>query len=211
MAAIDHRCKTRFLAAQKFFDNDAATGIAKRLTRQHRLRSCASLFDRLRDDDTLAGSQTVGFDDDGGALLLNVFDRGSGVRKAAVSSSWNIAPHEKGFGEGLRALQLRSGAGRPKTAQAGLGELVDESGNQRRFRANDGQVDAGPDRKFQQTVEVLSADVNVGRASLQRRPRIAGGDKNFLHFWRLGCFPGERVFAPATANDHDFHGLVVLE
>jgi hypothetical protein len=47
---------------------------------------------------------------------------------------------EKIFGESLGAFELGGGLARAKAAQTGGLKAIDHTGNQRRFRSDDGQV-----------------------------------------------------------------------
>jgi hypothetical protein len=64
----------------------------------------------------------------------------------------------------------------PKTPQLGFLKGIDDAVRQRRFRADDGQVDVLGAGELDQPLPVAGRDVHV--LGIQRRPRVAGRDED---------------------------------
>jgi hypothetical protein len=88
-----------------------------------------------------------------------------------------VAGHEA-LGEILGGFKLRGFLGRAKNLQATGAENIDHAGCQRRFRADDGEVDLVLLGEISQGFRI--GDVDVFQLVLARRAGIAGGDVNFL-------------------------------
>ena len=115
-----------------------------------------------------------------------------------------MAPQEL-LGEGLRSLELRRRAPRPETFQAGLRELVDDAGHERRFGSDDRQVNLLRARERDQAGHVIGGDVDVAYLGFVRGAGIAGSDNDFGDSRGRGALPGQRVLAAASADDQYFH------
>ena len=109
-----------------------------------------------------------------------------------------MAGHEA-LGEILRAFELRGFLGRAEDLQAAGAEDVDDAGRQRRFRADDGEVDLVLLGEIGQRFRI--GDVEVFQLVLARRAGIAGGDQDLLQAGGLGEAPGQRVLATAGTDD----------
>ena len=66
------------------------------------------------------------------------------LEEALIVSGRNARLAAEVLGEALRAFELGRGLRRPEGADAGGSEIVDQSGNQRRFRSDDDEVDFFP-------------------------------------------------------------------
>ena len=62
--AIAHHQERKLFALQKFLQHDARAGLAQHLAAQHFFRGAQGFVFGLRDHHALAGSQSVGLDDD---------------------------------------------------------------------------------------------------------------------------------------------------
>ena len=99
------------------------------------------------------------------------------------------------------AFELSSSAaalGRPEDAQAAGAKDVDRAGGERRFRADDGEVDLLVERELGELGEVGDGDVLQMR--LERRAGIARRDEDGLDALALRQLPGQRVLAPAASR-----------
>lgn len=79
-------------------------------------------------------------------------------------------------------------------------ERIDHANHQRRFRANDSQVNLLVLGKAQQRRDIGYADSHVLQRGFQRGARVARGHKNGINQRRLRRFPRQRVLTPAVAN-----------
>jgi hypothetical protein len=104
-----------------------------------------------------------------------------------------VARHEA-LGEILGGFKLGSFLGRAEDLQTTGPENIHHASRQRRFRADDGEVDLVLLGEISQGFRV--GDIDVFQLVLARRAGIAGGDVN-LHTWSS---PGRGVFAAAGAD-----------
>ena len=144
-AAVADDHEARLLAVEELLDDDAAA--ARRGVAEHRLDGGVRFVARRRDDDALARGQAVGLDDDRQRRRVDVAMRGGGIVEDVVGRGRDrMALHER-LGERLRALELGGGLRRPEDAQAAGAKDVDRAGGERRFRADDGEVDLLVERR----------------------------------------------------------------
>jgi hypothetical protein len=108
-------------------------------------------------------------------------------------------PGHEALGEVLRAFELRGFLGRAEDLQAAGAEDVDHAGGERRFRADDGEVDLLLLGEVGEGLRI--GDVDVLQLVLARRAGVAGGDVDLLQAGGLGQAPGQRVFATAGTDD----------
>ena len=167
------------------------------------MAACASAR-RHGDDDALAGSQAVGLDDDGRALLVDVGMCCGRLGKSGEFRGRDVVAGHEVLGEILRGFELRGFLGRAENLQAAGAEDVDHAGGERRFRADDGEVDLVLLGEISQGFRV--GDVDVFQLVLARRAGVAGGDENLLQAGRLRQAPGHGVLAAAGTDDEEFHG-----
>ena len=66
-------------------------------------------------DDAFARRQTIGFDDDRCALLMNVVERRFDLGKNGIGGRRDSVPREEILGERLAPLKLRCACGRPRS------------------------------------------------------------------------------------------------
>ncbi|MNP04384.1 hypothetical protein D3C76_962960 [compost metagenome] len=108
------------------------------------------------------------------------------------------------LGEGFRAFQLRSASGRTEAVQATAAEQVYNTGNQRHFRANDGQgnVFLG---KVCQLLKRQYVDGDVLALGFDGGTGVPRSHEHLLHARILSHFPGQGVFTATAANDQNIH------
>ena len=108
-----------------------------------------------------------------------------------------------------KAFELSSSAaalGRAEDAQAAGAKEVDRAGGERRLRADDGEVDLLGEREVGELGEIGDGDVPDVR--LGRGAGVAGRDEDALHPRRLRQPPGQRVLAPAAADDERLQSAI---
>ena len=108
-----------------------------------------------------------------------------------------MAGHEA-LGEILRGFELGGFPGRAENLQAAGAEDIDHAGRQRRFRADDGEVDLVLLGEISQGFRI--GDIDVFQLVLARRAGIAGGNANLLQAGGLGQAPGHGVLAAAGTD-----------
>ncbi|CCJ77761.1 hypothetical protein BN135_2825 [Cronobacter muytjensii 530] len=201
MLAIHHHDKTGFFAIKKLFNHDAVTGIAKRVARQHIVNGRFGFIQRHRDDNAFARRQTVSFDNNWRAFFTDIRERRFRLGKVLVFRRRNTMARQEIFGKRFGAFQLCGAFGRPEYFQTGGAECIHHADNQRRFRPDDGQIDIFTLRKTEQRRNIRRVDSDVLQCRLQRGACVTWRDIDGFNQRRLDGFPGQRMFAPAVANN----------
>ena len=105
----------------------------------------------------------------------------------------------KVLGEGFRAFQAGGRRARPETGDAGGVQPVDQAGDQGLFGADHDKIDRLVAGQGKQAVEIVGGHrPAVGDA---RHTGVAGRRQDLADAGRLADFPGQRVFAPAAADN----------
>src|ERR1017187_1562836 len=203
LLAIGHDDEARFLALQEFLDHNLGAGIAEAAAKHLACRGI-SLLEALGDHDTLAGGQAAGLDDDRRTLGAQPGAVVIVLGEAAVGRAWNTVPLQEVLGKCLRAFQARGQSARAKARQPASSERIDDAGHQRRLRTNDGQVHALAACELEKARNIGGRDRDVAPARLRGGAGIARRGELLAHARRLGTFPGQRMLAPAAADDQDF-------
>ena len=115
-----------------------------------------------------------------------------------------MARHEL-LGERLGAFQAGGCLRRAEAAQLAGVEDVADSRHEQRLRTNQRQPDAFLRGEVGERVRVHLDSHVADLAALGGGAGIARGDEYALHLGRAGRRPGERMFAPATANHEHLH------
>ena len=107
------------------------------------------------------------------------------------------------LGVALRALEPRRFARWPEDGDAGGGEIVDDAGDERRLRPDHDEVDSllaaeGDDRR-------MIGDVERDELGAFRDAGIARRGVELPELRRLRELPGQRMLAPAGADEEDVH------
>ena len=108
-------------------------------------------------------------------------------------------PCHEALGEILRAFQLGGFLGWPENLQPTCAEYVDDAGRQRRFRADDGEVNFFLFGEIGERLRIGNGQ--VFHLDLVRRARISRCDVDFLKPRRFGEAPGQCMFATAGTDD----------
>ena len=90
-----------------------------------------------RDDDTLAGREAIGLDDDRCAARCDECMRGRGLGERSIRRRRNAVPRHERLREILRALETRGRARRSEDAESSLAKCIDDAGGKRGLGAND--------------------------------------------------------------------------
>ena len=205
VVAIGHHDKAGFFALQKIFNHHARACVAHFVAQQHIVDGGVGFVQRHGNDDAFARRQPVGFDDDGRAFLVHIIVRGGGVFKGLVLRGGDAVAQHKGFGEVFGAFQLRGGAGGPENRQPCGAKIVHNACGKRRFGSNHGEGDVFALAKGNQVG--MGGEREIVHFRLGGCACIACGNVNGGDFGRLGELPRQRVFAPAVADDEQFHVL----
>ena len=200
MLAVDHYDKARLFAVEELFDHDAVARIAKGVACQHILNGRFGFFERHRHDHAFPGGQTVGFDDNRRAFFTQVSQRGLDVGEVLILRRRNVMTREEIFGEGFGAFQLRCTFRWTEDFQARCAERIHHANHQRRFRADDGQIDVLGLGKAQQRRDIGHADSHVLQRGFQCGTGVTRCHEDGFNLRRLRRFPRQRVLAPAVTN-----------
>lgn len=211
MTSIRHDDKAGFFTDQKFLDHYPMAGRSEAVAREHVLDGLNGLGFGLRNHDAFSGSQTIGFNDNGRALSLNVGLGGFDFSKRLIGRGRDAMPRHEIFTEGLGSLELSGALGRTEAGQVLPSEGIDDAKYERRFRSYDRKAHGVPLGEFDQPGDIVCSNGNVGNALFPGRSRIAGRDKDLIGEGRLGGLPGQGMFAATAANDQDIHAELGFE
>ena len=149
--------------------------------------------------DALAGSEPVGLDDVRRRRAGEVRDGLLGVVEHDGRRGRDARLAHDLLGEGLAALELGRGRGRPEARDAGRAHRVRDAGDERSLRPDDDEVEALRERDDGGGVGEVD-----GRA--RRRAGVAGGADHLVDGRVAGEREDEGVLAGAAAEDEDLHG-----
>ena len=138
--AADEAHEGEFLAFEEVFDDDLGAGLAEAVVDEDVVESGDGGVDVHGDGDTLAGGESVGLDDDGGAVFAHVGDGVFEVVEGAVLGGGDVVAGHQLLGEVFGAFDLGGGLVGAEGLDAGRGEVVDESFDQGDFRADERPV-----------------------------------------------------------------------
>ena len=157
-----------------------------------------------RNDDAFAGCKPVRLDHDRHALLADVGLRGFRRREPLIGRGRDVVGAAQVLGEALRAFQPRSGLIRAERLDARRLEIVDDAGDQRRLRARPRRsrsLFALQKRDHRRMV----GDVERDAFGLPRDAGVARRADKPVDQRACGQLPGQRVFAPAGAEEENVH------
>ena len=104
------------------------------------------------------------------------------------------------FGEGFRPFQLGSTFRWSEDFQASSAERVNYANHQRRFRADNGQIDFLILGKVQQGRDIGHTDGDVLQSGFQGSTGVTRCHEDRFHPRRLRRFPRQGVLASAVTN-----------
>ena len=143
----------------ELLDDDARAALAEGLVLDHGADGGFCFLHRLRDDDALAECQTVGLDDDGRALRINIGAGSVRVGEELILCRGDAVLFHQVLGKCLARLDdggLLVGA---EAGNARLAQRVHRAEGQRIVRRDDGVVDPVRLGKFNLRGDVLCADL----------------------------------------------------
>ncbi len=205
--AVHHDDEARLFPVQELLDHHLGAGIAEGIAGEHVTHRRFRLVEGHGDDHPFAGGQTVGLDDDGGALLAQIGQRRLHLGEVLVIGGGNGVAGQEVLGEGLGAFQLGGGGGRAEDGLIGGAEGIDHPFHQGGFRSDDGEADLVRLGEGQQALDVGGLDGDVLDARLKLGARIARCHEDLGHQGGVFGLPGQGVFTAAVANDQYFHRL----
>ena len=150
-------------ALHELFDDDARTALPEGLVLDHGADGGLCLLRRLRDDDALAERESVGLNDDGRALRVDIGAGSLHLGEELVACRGNAVLFHQVLGKGLARLDdggLLVGA---EAGDAHLAQRVHRAEGQRIVRRDDCVVDAVRPRKLDLRGDVLCADLRHAR------------------------------------------------
>ncbi len=159
---------------------------------------------RHRHGHALAGGKPVRLDDDGRTLFTHIIPGRFGGFETLVSAGRNIVARAEILGETFGAFKLGGGFRRAESGDASGTQIIRQTRHQRRFRADNDEVDRLFLCKGNDGGVVFHIKHNqlcvVGDAG------IAGCSIKLIEQGRLGDFPRQRMFASAGTDQQNFHG-----
>jgi hypothetical protein len=154
-----------FFTDKQLLDDNSVAGRTELAGQHDVLESLHSLFLGLRDDDTLAGSETVSLDDDVVVDAVEVCLCFVVVAKVLVCGSGDVVVLHKVLAEGLATFHTGSGliGTEALDVRQVLSKVVDNAGNKRGLRTRNQEVDRVVACELDQSSKVVGLDIaNVG-------------------------------------------------
>ena len=193
-----------FHAGEAVLDHDALAGGAEGAGK-HLVDGFVGVVDVVGDDDALAGGEAVGLEHGQivGAEDFEPLMRGLGGLEEFAAGVGHARRLHDLLGEPLRGFDLRRIAAGTERQNAAFSQRINEAGGERRFGADDDEVDAALDGGVADGGGVGVVDVEV--LAEFGSSGVAGRCEDSLAAWRLHQFPGQRVLASAAADNQDSH------
>lgn len=129
-------------ADEEFFNDQTLAGGADKFSGHELFYGGAGFFQGLGDDDTFAGGEAVGFQDDRRFEVFEGFQGVGFIGRGMEACGGDVVTGEEFLGEDLAALELSGGLDGAKDGAAGLAELVYDAIDQWGLGADDCEVDA---------------------------------------------------------------------
>ena len=98
-------------------------------------------FNGCCDDDAFACCQSIGFDNNGRALVANVLESRLELSETLILGGWNVMALEKFLRERFGPFELRSVGRGAEAGESLFLESIDDAGDERAFRADDCKAD----------------------------------------------------------------------
>ena len=201
--AIGDGEKARFLSLHEGLDHDFLPCRAK-AAGKHIGDGLPCLVRRLDDDDALARGQPIGLYDHRQIEIIEGGQRIGLPIAAHIGSGRDIGAVAQRLGKGFRSLELCGGPRRAEHRNILSPQAVGQPIDQGRFRADHHQGDIFAPAKGDHRVMIASIQRHAGRAF--GNAGIARRREQFAKAWALCQFPGQRMFAPPSAQQQDIHG-----
>src|SRR6266704_7134065 len=121
----------------------------------------------------------------------------------------NVVALQEFLGKALAGFQARGRLRWPKNSPTATGELVHDAERQGKLGTDNRQAGLDAAGGFQQRVQAL--DVSGNAFGLSTDAPVSGRAIELRNSRRLPQLPHQSMFAPAAANDQDFHRNKKLE
>ena len=197
-----------FHPCEEFFHNDLICGVSEDFIPHHFLDGLPGIRFIFRDDNTLAGRQTVGFQHHRIAEDTHRVQQFVFIGKFFVSRRRNIMSCQKVLGKRFAGFQLGALLIWSEGLYPGCFQLIHDPHGQRHFRTDDRQIDGIGLCKITNPVDIFRSDGNA--LGYCRDPRIARGAVNLVYVFTLGQLPADRMLSAAAAHDQYVHTRYLL-
>ena len=195
--------EARLFAGEKFLDHKLGAGFAQSATEDH--VDCAlGLRKTLRHHHALAGGEPVGLDHDRTAVRAHVILGRIRCAETLIGGGRDAVRLAQILGEALGAFEPRGGFGRAERLDPGALEIIHDTGGERSLGSDHDEVDRA--RLAERDHVSVVGGIERDTLRLARDPGVAGGAIKLVHQGACRDLPGQRVFAPARAEDEDIHG-----
>ena len=200
--AVAQREERGFFAGHEFLDHDFRAGAARPPANIMSTASSAS-SSVMATTTPLPAASPSALIDDRRTLRPDIGFCGVRIAEAFITRGRNVVGLAEVLGEPFGALQLSRGPAWPERLDAGSGEIVDDAGDQRRFRTDHDEIDrVGPAE-----IDHCGMVGNVQRDAFgfPCDPGIAGRAPQFCDQRGSRDLPRQRVFAAAGPEQEDVH------
>ena len=200
--SIGQREEARFLALEEFLDHGFGPGVSE-AAREDLAHGVFGFGHGHGDGHALARGKPVGLDHDRRAEPRECGHASSLAGDALIAGGGNIGARAEVLGEALAAFELGGLAARPEHREAGAAQRIAEAVDQRRL---------GPDHHQTDAVRLAESDRGGVIGDVERHQFGVLGDAGVARRGeepiakrRLRELPGQRMFAPARAQQQDVH------
>ena len=212
---VDDDEEARLLSRQEVLDHDRGARVAKLLAEEHGLHGRLGVGEVLGDHDALSRRQPVRLDDDGEGSLraAEVREGRLGLVKGLVRGRGDAVLAANVLHEGLGALKLGGGAGRPEGPDPPGPQRVRQAGNELGLRADDHERNALPLAELHDRLVIVAVQVGLAEEDgvrLQSDAGIAGGAIHPTAPAAPGEAPHEGVLPTAPADDENSDATLAL-
>ena len=206
--AIDHDDEAGFFAVEELLDHHARAGFTEGVAGEHVAHRVFGFLQGHGDDHAFAGGQAIGLDHDRCAFLTQVSQCRLDLGEVLVVGSRDLVTRQEILGEGLGAFQLGGSGGGAEDVQAARAEQIDHAFDQRRFRADDGQLHVLLS-KISKLFYGQHVDGDVLALGFHGSAGVAWSNEDLLDARILRHFPGQGVFTTAAADDQYIHCILL--
>ena len=208
IGAVDETHQGELLTFQEILDDDLGAGGAEAVVDEDVLERALGGVLVHGYGHALAGSQTVGLDDDRGAMLVHVRLRHLQVDEGLVVGGRDVMTLHELLGEVLGAFNLGGGLGGAERLDARGGEIVHDAFDQRDFRAYEYPVIAIILHEFDKCGVVRLAQLR-GMDAVLEHARVAGSHGDLIDARRFEQRVGNGVLTRTGADNQYFLTHVV--
>ena len=160
------------------------------------------------DHHALAGGKPVRLHDDRHAVIAHIGLGRLRIGEAAVGGGGNAELGAEILGEGLRAFELRGGLARSEGLDAGRRQIVDEAGDEGRFRPDHDEIDLHHPAEIDHRSMIRHVEHHIG--AVLRGAGIAGSDEKLVAERARREAAGQSMFPSAGPDEKNVHGKASL-